>query len=37
MLNVEPIYAGLEVARGKLIYVNGEITGDLWLLRIPRH
>lgn len=37
LLNVEPVYAGLEVARGKLIFVNGEITGDVWMLRLPRN
>jgi Tol biopolymer transport system component len=34
LLNVEPVYAGLEVARGKLIFVNGELTGDVWMLRL---
>lgn len=36
LLNVEPVYAGLEIARGKMIFVNGDLTGDVWMLR-PRN
>lgn len=35
--NVDPVYAGLEVAPRKMILVNGELAGDLYLLHLPRY
>jgi hypothetical protein len=34
LLNVNPVYAGLEVARDMLVFVNGETTGNVWLTHL---
>ena len=34
LLNVNPVYAGLEVARDMLIFVNAETTGNVWLAHL---
>ncbi len=31
LLNVNPVYAGLEVGRDTLVFVNGEMGGNIWL------
>lgn len=34
LINVNPVYAGLEVTRDMLVFVNGETTGNIWLAHL---
>jgi Tol biopolymer transport system component len=34
LLSVNPVYAGLEVARDMLVFVNGQTAGNVWLAHL---